>query len=158
MPRADRNPDRACLSPPAAGAYGAQAQRKHRILLDKAREPIEVELAFGGGYNRNAGRLTQAEISNGHGQGAVDRLFHDLELEEKFGVSEGTDSSKVALARTIEASCRQAMVALPGHRGAGLRHCGPPATGAQRCTPCMARLCPTTQGSDARAGGSAATH
>lgn len=65
------------------------------MTLDKARELIEVQLSFGGGYNRNAVRLILAEIANEHGQGAVDRLIRELGLTEKFGLAEGTDFSKV---------------------------------------------------------------
>lgn len=65
------------------------------MTLDKARELITVQLGFGGGYNRNAVRLILAEISNQHGQGAVDRLIRELDLEEKFGLSAGTDFSGV---------------------------------------------------------------
>lgn len=65
------------------------------MTLDKARELIEVQLSFGGGYNRNAVRLILAEISNEHGQAAVDRLIRDLDLAGKFGLAEGTDFSRV---------------------------------------------------------------
>jgi len=65
------------------------------MTLDKARELIKVQLSFGGGYNRNAVRLILAEISNEHGQGAVDRLIRELGLEEKFGLVPGTDFSGV---------------------------------------------------------------
>ena len=65
------------------------------MTLDMARELIEVHLSFGGGYNRNAVRLIRAEISNEHGQGAVDRLIRELGLEEKFGLAAGTDFSGV---------------------------------------------------------------
>lgn len=65
------------------------------MTLDKARELIQVQLGFGGGYNRNAVRLILAEISNEHGQGAVDQLIRELGLEEKFGLVPGTDFSKV---------------------------------------------------------------
>ena len=65
------------------------------MTLDKARELIQVQLAFGGGYNRNAVRLILAEISNEHGQDPVDRLIRELDLSERFGLSEGTDFSGV---------------------------------------------------------------
>lgn len=65
------------------------------MTLDKARELIEVQLSFGGGYNRNAVRLILAEISIEHGQGAVDRLIRELDLTQKFGLTEGTDFSQV---------------------------------------------------------------
>ena len=65
------------------------------MTLDKARELIEVQLSFGGGYNRKAVRLIMAETSNEHGQGAVDRLIRELGQEEKFGMSAGSDFSGV---------------------------------------------------------------
>ncbi|MCB1722974.1 MAG: hypothetical protein H6959_06165 [Chromatiaceae bacterium] len=65
------------------------------MTLDKARELIQVQVNFGGGYNRNAVRLILAEIANEHGQGAVDRLIREFALSEKFGLSEGTDFSGV---------------------------------------------------------------
>ena len=65
------------------------------MTLDKARELIQVQLSFGGGYNRNAVRLILAEINIEHGQGAVDRLIRELDLTEKFGLTEGTDCSRV---------------------------------------------------------------
>ena len=65
------------------------------MTLDKARELIKVQLSFGGGYNRNAVRLILAEVSNTHGQGAVDQLIRELDLEEKFGLNAGTDFSEV---------------------------------------------------------------
>lgn len=65
------------------------------MTLDKARELIQVQVSFGGGYNRNAVRLILAEISNEHGQQAVDRLIREFDLTEKFGLAEGTDFSGV---------------------------------------------------------------
>jgi hypothetical protein len=65
------------------------------MTLDKARELIQVQLSFGGGYNRNAVRLILAEISNEHGQGVVDQLIRERELAEQFGLTEGTDFSRV---------------------------------------------------------------
>ena len=65
------------------------------MTLDKARELIAVQQSFGGGYNRNAVRLILAEISNEHGQAAVDRLIRELDLEQRFGLSPGTDFSHV---------------------------------------------------------------
>ena len=65
------------------------------MTLDKARELIRVQVSFGGGYNRNAVRLILAEISNEHGQQAVDRLIREFDLTEKFGLEEGMDFSGV---------------------------------------------------------------
>ena len=65
------------------------------MTLDKARELTQAQLGFGGGYNRNAVRLILAEISNEHGQQAVDRLIRELDLEARFGLTVGTDFSGV---------------------------------------------------------------
>lgn len=65
------------------------------MTLDKARELIQVQLSFGGGYNRNAVRLILGEITNLHGQGAVDQLIRELDLTAKFGLEQGTDFSGV---------------------------------------------------------------
>lgn len=62
---------------------------------DRARELIKVQLQFGGGYNRNAVRLILGEIAREHGQGAVDALIRELDLEQAFGLKLGTDFSGV---------------------------------------------------------------
>jgi len=62
---------------------------------DRARELIQVQLDFGGGYNRNAVRLILAEIQNEHGQETVDRLIRELDLERAFGLAPGTDFGRV---------------------------------------------------------------
>ena len=67
------------------------------MTLDKARELIEVQLGFGGGYNRNAVRLILGEIQREHGQPAVDRLIEELGLDQAFGLSRGADFSRVGL-------------------------------------------------------------
>ena len=65
------------------------------MTLDRARELNRVQLSFGGGYNRNAVRLILAGVSNEHGPGAVDQLIRALNLAERFGLTEGTDFSRV---------------------------------------------------------------
>ncbi len=65
------------------------------MTLDQARDLIRTQLQFGGGYNRNAVRLMLGEISRAHGQGAVDGLIRELELEAAFGLKPGTDFSGV---------------------------------------------------------------
>jgi len=66
------------------------------MTLDKARELITMQKAFGSGYNRNAARLILAEVQREHGQQAVDQLIEELQLEEAFGLKAGMDFSKVA--------------------------------------------------------------
>ncbi len=56
----------------------------------RARELIQVQLGFGGGYNRNAVRLILSEVSQHHGQEAVDQLIRELDLEQRFGLAPGT--------------------------------------------------------------------
>jgi hypothetical protein len=65
------------------------------VTVDKARELIRSQLAFGGGYNRNAVRLILAEIHKDHGQRGVDQLILELGLEQAFGLRPGTDFSRV---------------------------------------------------------------
>lgn len=65
------------------------------MTQDRARERITTQLQFGGGYNRNAGRLILGELGREHGQGAVDALIRELDLEQAFGLKPGTDFSGV---------------------------------------------------------------
>ena len=62
---------------------------------ERARELIRPQLAFGGGYNRNAVRLILSELQQDHGQATVDRLITEMGLEEAFGLRPGTDYSRV---------------------------------------------------------------
>ncbi len=61
--------------------------------LDRARELIEVQLQFTSGYNRNSVRMILAEVQKIHGQGAVDQLIRELDLEQKFELRPGSDFS-----------------------------------------------------------------
>ena len=70
------------------------------VTLDKARELIATQLAFGGGYNRNAVRLILREVQREHGASAVDGLISELDLEAVFGLRPGTDFSKVTRQHT----------------------------------------------------------
>ena len=60
------------------------------MTLDRARQLLQTQVAFGGGYNRQGTRLILAEVARGHGQEAVDRLIRELELERVFGILPGT--------------------------------------------------------------------
>ncbi len=62
---------------------------------ERARELIRPQLAFGGGYNRNAVRLILGDVQREHGQGEVNRLIIEMGLEEAFGLRPGTDFSRV---------------------------------------------------------------
>jgi hypothetical protein len=60
------------------------------MTLEKARELLGVQASMGGGYNRNGARLILAEVQREHGQGAVDNLIRELDLENLFGFKPGT--------------------------------------------------------------------
>lgn len=59
------------------------------MTLDKAKELLAVQVNMGGGYNRNGAKLILLEIHKDHGQGAVDQLIREFDLEEKFGFRPG---------------------------------------------------------------------
>ncbi|UCE90302.1 MAG: hypothetical protein JSW10_05655 [Pseudomonadota bacterium] len=60
------------------------------MTLDKARELLAIQVDFGSGYNRNSAKLILAEVQKEHGQGAVDQLIRELNLEEAFHFKPGT--------------------------------------------------------------------
>jgi len=60
------------------------------MTLERARELLAVQVSMGSGYNRNGARLILAEINREHGQGAVDQLIRELDLEQAFGFKPGT--------------------------------------------------------------------
>lgn len=59
------------------------------MTLAKARQLLEVQAGFGGGYNRHGARLILAEVVREHGQAAADRLIRDLGLDSVFGIDPG---------------------------------------------------------------------
>ncbi len=65
------------------------------MILESARELISQQLAFGGGYNRNAVRLVLSEVQREDGRAAVDRFIDEMDLTSAFGLQQGTDFSKV---------------------------------------------------------------
>lgn len=60
------------------------------MTLERARQLLETQAGFGGGYNRQGTRLILAEVAREHGQEAVDGLIRELELEKVFGFNPGT--------------------------------------------------------------------
>ena len=60
------------------------------MTLERARQLLQTQASFGGGYNRNGTRLILAEVAREHGQEAVDGLIRELELERLFGIVPGT--------------------------------------------------------------------
>ena len=59
------------------------------MTLERARELLAKQAAFGGGYQRHGARLVLADVSREHGQAAVDTLIRDLALDEVFGFAPG---------------------------------------------------------------------
>ena len=57
------------------------------MTLDKARQLLQVQVDFGGGYNRNSARLILAEVVREHGQADANKLISELRLDEIFGTS-----------------------------------------------------------------------
>jgi len=55
------------------------------MTLDKARQLLQVQVDFGGGYNRNSARLIVAEVVREHGQIAANQLIAEMHLDEIFG-------------------------------------------------------------------------
>lgn len=60
------------------------------MTLDKARQLLQAQASFGGGYQRNGARLVLAEVAAAHGQQAVDTLIRELGLDRVFGFEPGT--------------------------------------------------------------------
>ena len=58
------------------------------MTLAKARQLLEVQAGFGGGYDRNGARLILAEVAREHGQEAADALIRPR-LTEVFGIAPG---------------------------------------------------------------------
>ena len=59
------------------------------MTIDKAREMLQVQAGFGGFYNANSAKLILAEVSREHGQGAVDQLIRECQLDRVFGFEPG---------------------------------------------------------------------
>ena len=59
------------------------------MTLDKARQLLETQVSFGGGYNRNGARLIIADVIREHGQAAADQLIREMRLDELFGFRPG---------------------------------------------------------------------
>lgn len=60
------------------------------MTLDRARQLLNTQAGFGGGYNRHGARLILADVARGHGQEAADDLIRELQLERLFGIVPGT--------------------------------------------------------------------
>jgi len=55
------------------------------MTLDKARQLLQVQVDFGGGYNRNSARLILAEVVREHGQAVANQLISEMHLDKIFG-------------------------------------------------------------------------
>ena len=60
------------------------------MIIDRARQMLQTQADFGGGYNRQGARPILAEVARLHGQVAVDGLIR--ELERLFGIAPSTAS------------------------------------------------------------------
>ena len=60
------------------------------MTIDKAREMLQVQAGFGGFYNANSAKLILAEVNREHGQGAVDQMIRECQLDRVFGFEPGT--------------------------------------------------------------------
>lgn len=61
------------------------------MTIAKARQLLETQAGFGGGYNRHGARLILAEVAREHGQDAADQLIRELRLDQVFGIAPGKD-------------------------------------------------------------------
>ncbi|MGE5089293.1 MAG: hypothetical protein ACM3QY_09225 [Candidatus Levyibacteriota bacterium] len=57
------------------------------MTIAKARELLQAQVAFGGGYNRHGARLILDAVVREHGQAAADRLIRELALDRVFGIA-----------------------------------------------------------------------
>lgn len=64
------------------------------MTLDRARQLLQVQVDFGGGYNRNSARLIMAEVLREHGPQAANQLISEMRLDEIFGFTPVTPSSR----------------------------------------------------------------
>ncbi len=67
------------------------------MQIDRARELIQEQMAFRGGYNRNTVRMILGEVARTHGQAAVAQLFREFDLASRFGLEPDVDYSSVGL-------------------------------------------------------------
>ncbi len=59
------------------------------MTLEKARQLLDTQAGFGGGYNRQGARLIIAEVIREHGQAAADALIREMRLDQLFGFQPG---------------------------------------------------------------------
>ena len=59
------------------------------MTLEKARELLQVQVNFGGGYQRNGARLIIEDVAREYGQAAADQLVREMGLEALFGFRAG---------------------------------------------------------------------
>ncbi len=61
------------------------------MTVDKARELLTNQVQVSSMYTRNGARLILAEVQLEHGQQTVDTLIRELDLENIFGFTPGTE-------------------------------------------------------------------
>lgn len=64
------------------------------MTLERARELLLKQAAFGSFYNGNAAKLILSEVQREHGQAAVDRLIVECGLDRVFHFEPGTRFEK----------------------------------------------------------------
>ena len=57
------------------------------MTLEKARQLLEVQAGFGGGYSRNGALLVLAEVAREHGAERAEELLRELRLEQRLGIA-----------------------------------------------------------------------
>lgn len=60
------------------------------MTLERARQLLQTQVSFRGGYNRQGARLILAEVAREHGQDEVDGLIRELGLEQVFSFKPAT--------------------------------------------------------------------
>ena len=70
------------------------------MTIERARELLQAQAGFGGGYSANGARLVLAEVQHEHGRATVDALIVELELERIFGFAPGQDFSLYSWKKT----------------------------------------------------------
>jgi hypothetical protein len=59
------------------------------MTIERARQLLDTQVSFGGGYNRQGARLILADVAREHGQAAADALIREFRLDQLFGFAPG---------------------------------------------------------------------
>lgn len=61
------------------------------MTIERARELLQVQVNFGGAYNRHSAKLILQEVAREHGAPAADALIVELKLNEVFDFVAGAE-------------------------------------------------------------------